>query len=63
MKGQDSLEQTMREENNTTALTVLMIGRLDRLDERDYREQSDMRLAEIALDVDEYLETGRLFIP
>jgi hypothetical protein len=63
MKGQDSLEQTMREENTSTALPVLMIGRLDRLDERDYREQCAMRLAEIALDVDEYLETGRLFIP
>ena len=63
MKGQDSLEQTIREEHTSTAIPVITIGRLDRLDERDYREQCAVRLAEIALDVDEYLGTGRLFIP
>ncbi len=63
MKGQDSLEQTIREENTSTAIPVITIGRLDRLDEREYREQCAVRLAEIALDLDEYLGTGRLFIP
>jgi hypothetical protein len=63
MKGQDSLEHTIREENTSTATPVITIGRLDRLDEREYREQCAVRLAEIALDLDEYLGTGRLFIP
>jgi hypothetical protein len=63
MKGHDSLEHTIREENTSTAIPVITIGRLDRLDERDYREQCAVRLAEIALDLDEYLGTGRLFIP
>jgi hypothetical protein len=37
MKGHDSLEQTIRDEHTPTILPVITIGRLDRLDEQDYR--------------------------
>ena len=63
MKGEDSLEQTLREENTLNSLPILTIGNTDRLDERDYREQCISRLIEIILDLESYLGTGRLFIP
>ncbi len=63
MKGEDSLEQVMREENTATSFPVLTIGDLRRLDEFDYREQCVDRLLEIVLDIDNYKGTGRLFIP
>ena len=63
MKGEDSLAQTLREENALTSLPVLTIGSLDRLDEREYREQCVSRLVEILLDLDNYLGTARIFIP
>jgi hypothetical protein len=63
MKGDDSLEQTLREENTPTSLPVLTIGTVLRLDERSYREQCAERLVEIVLDLEHYLGAGRLFIP
>jgi len=63
MKGPDSLEQTIREENSSTALPVLTIGRIDRLDERAYREACSRRLVEIVVDIESYLGTGRIFVP
>jgi Domain of unknown function (DUF5615) len=63
MKGEDSLEQVMREENTADSFPVLTIGSLDRLDEADYRERCVERLIEIVLDVDNYKGVGRLFIP
>jgi hypothetical protein len=33
MKGEDSLEQTIREDNSPTSLPVVTIGRIDRLRE------------------------------
>jgi hypothetical protein len=63
MKGEDSLEQTIREENSSTALPVLTIGRVERLRERSYRERCAIRLVEISLEVEKYLGTGRIFIP
>lgn len=63
MKGKDSLEQVMREENTTTSFPVLTIGSFDRLDEIDYRERCVERLIEIILDIDDYKGAGRLFIP
>lgn len=38
MKGDDSLEQVMREENTENSFPVVTISDLDRLDEFDYRE-------------------------
>lgn len=63
MKGEDSLEQVMREENTQNSFPVLTIGNLDRLDETDYRERCVERLIEIVLDIDNYKGAGRLFIP
>ena len=63
MKGEDSLEQTIREETAPTALPVLTIGRVERLRERSYRERCAVRLVEIGLDVEKYLEIGRIYIP
>jgi predicted nuclease of predicted toxin-antitoxin system len=62
-KGEDSLEQTIREEGTSTSLPVITIGNLDRLVEREYREQCSARLADIVLSIDNYLGVSRLFIP
>jgi hypothetical protein len=63
MKGEDSLEQVMREESTADSFPVLTIADIDRLDEFDYRERCVERLVEIVLDVDNYMGVGRLFIP
>ena len=63
MKGEDSLEQVMREENTEDSFPVLTIGSLDRLSEADYRERCVDRLIEIAIDIDQHKGAGRLFIP
>ena len=64
MKGKDSLEQVLREENTLTSLPVLTIGDADRvLTDADYRDLCANRLLEIALYLDNYLGTRRIFIP
>ena len=63
MKGPHSLEQTIREENTAQSLPVLTIGRVDRLDERQYCERCVNRMLEIALELPDFLGTGRIFIP
>jgi predicted nuclease of predicted toxin-antitoxin system len=63
MKGEESLEQVIREENIASSFPVVTIGDLSRLDEFDYREQCVDRLIEIVLDIDNYMGVGRLFIP
>ena len=63
MTGDDSLEQTIREENTMTSLPILTIGNVDRLDERAYRERCVSRLVDIVLDLENYLGTARIFIP
>jgi hypothetical protein len=64
MKGENSLEQVMREEITPTSLPVITIGNADRvLNEPEYRERCATRLVEIVLDLDAYRGVGRLFIP
>lgn len=64
MKGKDSLEQVMREENTSTSLPVITIGNADRLlNESEYRGQCVERLIEIVLDIDIYRGARRVFIP
>ena len=63
MNGEDSLEQTIREENAPASLPVITIGRVERLRERSYRERCVVRLVEIGLEIEQYLGTGRIFIP
>ena len=63
MNDEDSLEQTIREENTPLSLPVITIGRVERLRERSYRERCVVRLIEIGLEIEQYLGTGRIFIP
>jgi hypothetical protein len=63
MKGTDSLEQTIREENIPTALPVITISNVERLDERGYRERCGSRLVEVIIDIENYLGAGRIYIP
>ncbi len=58
-----STEQTIREENTMTSYPVLTIGSVDRVRERQYREQCVERMIEIVAEIENYLGTGRLFLP
>lgn len=58
-----SLERTIRDENTATSLPVLTVGRLSRLKEKNYREKCAERLLEIVSTLENYLGTGRIFIP
>jgi hypothetical protein len=49
-RGENSLEQTISEENSITSLPVLTIGNVARIVEQAYREQCVIRLVEIMLD-------------
>ena len=61
--GEDSLEQTVQEANQPTSLPVITISRAERMVETMYRQQYATRLAEIVLYLEDYLGTGRLYIP
>jgi hypothetical protein len=64
MKGKNSLEQVMREENTSISLPIVTIGDADRvLTDPDYRNRCVDRLIEIVFDIDDYRGSRRLFIP
>lgn len=64
MKGKDSLEQVMREENTATSLPVITIGNIDRLlAEPEYRDRCVNRLVDIIVDIEDYRGARRIFIP
>jgi len=64
MKGKDSLEQVMREENTQTSLPVITIGNIDRLlAEPEYRHRCVNRLVDIVVDIEDYRGARRIFIP
>ncbi|WP_333092295.1 MULTISPECIES: hypothetical protein [unclassified Microcoleus] len=64
MKGKDSLEQVMREENTPNSLPVITIGNADRLlNDWEYRERCVESLIEIVLGINGYMGVSRLFIP
>ena len=64
MKGKDSLEQVMREENTPISLPVVTIGNIDRLmTEPEYRERCVDRLVDIVVDIEDYQGARRIFIP
>jgi hypothetical protein len=64
MKGKNSLEQVMRQENTSTSLPFVTIGNIDRLlAEPDYRERCVNRLVDIVVDIEDYRGTRRIFIP
>jgi len=64
MKGEDSLEQVLREENTAASFPVITIGDPERfLDDRAYRDRCVDRLLELLVDIDRFMGSGRLFIP
>ena len=63
MKGDNSLEQAIREGNTMTSLPVVTIGNKERLDEQNYRERCASRLVEILFDIDNHMGVGRIYIP
>lgn len=64
MKGKDSLEQVMREENTSTSLPIITIGNIDRLlAEPEYRDRCANRLIDIIVDIEDYRGARRIFIP
>lgn len=64
MKGKDSLEKVMREENTPVSLPVITVGNINRLlAEPDYRECCVTRLVEIVVDIEDYRGIRRIFIP
>ncbi len=64
MKGDDSLEQVIQEDDNTmTSLPVVTIGNKERLDEQSYRERCASRLVEILFDLENYKGVGRIYVP
>lgn len=63
MKGENSLEQVIREESSSNSFPVVTIANVERIIEREYREKCVDRLIEIALYLDNYLGVSRLFIP
>lgn len=64
MKGKDSLEQVLREENTETSLPVITLGDANRfLEDSGYRESCVNRFLEILLYLENYMGVGRLFIP
>ena len=64
MKGKDSLEQVMREENTARSLPVVTIGNIDRLlTEPNYRDRCINRLVNLIVDIEDYQGARRIFIP
>jgi hypothetical protein len=64
MKGKDSLEQVIREENTSASLPVITISNADRLlNDFEYRGRCVESLIEIVLDIDSYRGSRRMFIP
>ncbi|KHD09178.1 ACP S-malonyltransferase [Candidatus Thiomargarita nelsonii] len=64
MEDENSLEQTMLEENTMTSLPVLTIGNQEQiLYDTSYRQRCAERLVDVLLDLENYLGTRRVFIP
>ncbi|KPA14785.1 ACP S-malonyltransferase [Candidatus Magnetomorum sp. HK-1] len=63
MNEKDSLEETIREENTPSSLPVITISTIEKLHQKPYRLKCIYRIIEIILDLDNYLGTGRVFIP
>jgi hypothetical protein len=62
--GADSLEATIRNENQPDSLPVITIGDADRvLRDRVYAEQVAERLLDYLMRIDEVRGTGRVYVP
>lgn len=64
MKGEESLEQVLRENNTVESLPVVTIANLDRFSkEPTYRSRCADRIIDIVLNIEDYLGAGRIYIP
>ncbi len=63
MKGDDSLEQTLREENTSTCLPVITIGSMDDLRDSGYRARCAWGLVDVIMFLERYIGVGRVYIP
>ena len=62
--GDDSLEATIRRENNARRLPVITLGQPDRaLNDRAYQEKIAAGLLEYLLAIENYRGSGRLYLP
>ena len=61
--GDESVEQAILEQNQASSYPVVTIGNLDRIAERDYLIRCATKLAEVCLEIERFLGTGRLYIP
>lgn len=58
-----SLTATIRRENTFSSLPVLTIANQSRVKDLNYREETALQLAEKIMYLENYLGTGRIFIP
>lgn len=58
-----SLQATMQRENTLESMPIVTVSDKDSLIQMDYRQRVAHRLAEIVFDLENYLGTGRLFVP
>lgn len=63
MDSEDSLEQTLREENTSTSFPVITIANVGRLSEKRYRERCAFQLLEVVLELEKHLGRSRVYIP
>ncbi len=62
-KDDTSLAATIERENTPTSLPVLTIANQSRIKELHYREETALQLAEKLMYLENYVGTGRIFIP
>lgn len=62
IKDADSLEQTIRDENQPDSLPVLTIGAIERLQGRHYRERCATWIVETVIELENHLGRGRVYI-
>lgn len=64
MKGEDSLEQVLREENSVNSFPVITIGDANRfLADRVYRNRCVDCIIEIVLELETWMGVGRPLVP
>src|SRR5262245_40011794 len=62
-ENETSLQATIERENTPEALPVLTLSQANRLLLSDYRQQAAHKLAEVIIDLENYLGVGRIYIP
>jgi hypothetical protein len=61
--GEESLEQAILEQNQLGSYPVVTIANPDRIAESDYRTRCATKLAEVCMEIERFLGTGRVYIP